>query len=165
MEKEKLITSDMLLQFVSDPGVRWKEFQIPGAQVVELRIPINQEVAPTWILFFRKEKDAGRKVSAILKDIETNEAPKSDLAKAILASVDRTRKITGKVFYAKAGLRTRSLAAIIGNGYDLARDVSGFDLIYAFLMTSEGRAEPKDKVLKYFDHLITRKLAPEAASW
>ncbi len=166
----KTITSDMLLQLVSDPAVKWKEFAIPGAQIVELRIPVEGEAVPLWLLFCKKEKDAKKIVTKTLRDLEANLAPKADLAKVILASIDHTKKLTGKYFFAKVGLRKRSLGAIIANDFDLSEEITGFDLIYAILMTIEGRTEPKDKVLKHFDQLITENLQaqtakPEAAAW
>jgi hypothetical protein len=168
--KMKTITSDILLQHVSDPGVRWKEHNIAGAQAVGLEILVEGEVIPLWLLFCRKEKDAKKIVTKTLRDLEANLAPKADLSKIILASIDTKKKVTGKFFFAKVGIRKRSFGTIVANGFDLAEDVNAFDLIYAILMTSEGRTESKDKVLKHFDKLITEKLQaqtakPEAAAW
>ncbi len=166
----KTITSDMLLQFVSDPATKWKEFTMPGAQIIELRIPVEGEEIPLWLLFCKKEKDAKKIVTKTLRDLEANLAPKADLAKIILASIDTKKKLMGKFFFAKVGIRKRSLGAIIANDFDLAEDVNAFDLIYSILMTIEGRTEPKDKVLKHFDKLITERLQaqiakPEALAW
>ena len=61
------------------------------------------------------------------------------------------------------GIRKRSFGTIVANGFDLAEDITGFDLIYAILMTSEGRTESKDKVLKHFDKLIAENLQAQTA--
>ena len=99
----KTITSDILLQHVSDLAVKWKEHNIAGAQVVGLEIPVEGEVIPLWILFCKKEKDAKKIVTKTLRDLEANLAPKADLAKIILASIDTKKKLTGKFFFCRGG--------------------------------------------------------------